>query len=60
MTKRHKPGNLFAIKYKKNNYTYGILLKQKISYNYNRKIWKGLVEGKLVDVFVDGDIFIVL
>lgn len=56
-TKPH-PGQLFALEiYKKNNFTYGILLQEKESLSNPGKYWKALMKGKIVDVFVEEDYF---
>ena len=61
MKTKPQPGQLFALEvYKKNNFIYGILLRERESLSHQGKVWRALLKGKITDVFVDGDYFHIL
>ena len=61
MKTKLQPGQLFALEtYKKNNFIYGILLRERESLSHQGKVWRALLKGKITDVFVDGDYFHIL
>ena len=56
-----KSGQLFALEiYKKNNFIYGILLRERESLSHQGKVWRALIKGRITDVFVEGDYFHIL
>jgi len=56
-----RSGQLFALEiYKKNNFIYGILLRERENLPHQGKVWKALIKGSITDVFVDGDYFNIL
>ena len=61
MKNKHQPGQLFALEvYKKNNFIYGILLRERESLSHRGRIWRALLKGKETDVFVEGNYFHIL
>ena len=61
MKTKPQAGQLFALEtYQKNNFIYGILLRERESLSHNGRIWKALLKGKETDVFVEGDYFHIL
>ena len=58
MKTKPQPGQLFALEvYKKNNFIYGILLRERESLSHRGRIWRALLKGKETDVFVEGNYF---
>jgi len=61
MKTKPQPGQLFSLEvYKKNNFIYGILLRERESLSHHGRIWRALLKGKETDVFVEGNYFHIL
>ena len=61
MKTKPQSGQLFALEvYKKNNFIYGILLRERESLSHHGRIWRALLKGKETDVFVEGNYFQIL
>ena len=61
MINQHTSGDLFAIEnllYKNSNFSYGILIRKNKNIKGTRNhSWKALLDGELVDVYVDSIYF---